>query len=74
MKYYETTCSEYIAASKQTDMHPELKMACESMPDSLNQLGNIIFYGSSGSGKYTQFLRFIDKYSSSGLKTEKMTA
>ena len=24
MKYYETTCSEYIAASKRVDMHPEL--------------------------------------------------
>jgi hypothetical protein len=74
MKYYETTCSEYIAASKRVDMHSELSSIAESMPSSLNQLGNIIFYGPSGSGKYTQFLRFIEKYAAGGLKTEKMTA
>ena len=74
MKYYETSCSEYIAASKRFDMHPELKQHSIMMPDSLNQLGNIIFYGPSGVGKYTQFLRFIEKYATNGLKTEKMTA
>ena len=74
MKYYETTYAEYIAATKQYDMHPELIQQLLTMPDSLNQLGNIIFYGPSGAGKYTQFLRFIDKYATNGLKTEKMTA
>jgi len=75
MKYYDTTCSEYIAASKRVDMHPELAPIAESMPGSLNQLGNLIFYGPSGAGKYTQFLRFIEHYSAAGgLKTEKMTA
>jgi hypothetical protein len=74
MKYYETSCSEYIAASKRFDMHPELRPHSLTMPDSLSKLGNIIFYGPSGVGKYTQFLRFIEKYSTNGLKTEKMTA
>ena len=74
MKYYETTCAEYIATAKQYDMHPELKSSVLAMPGSLNQLGNMIFYGPSGSGKYTQFLRFIEKYATNGLKTEKMTA
>ena len=74
MKYYETSCSEYIAATKRFDMHPELKPHSLMMPDSLNQLGNIILYGPSGVGKYTQFLRFIEKYAANGLKTEKMTA
>ncbi len=74
MKYYETSCSEYIAASKRFDMHPELRPHSLMMPDSLSKLGNIIFYGPSGVGKYTQFLRFIEKYSTNGLKTEKMTA
>lgn len=72
MKYYETTCQEYIAASKRADMHPEL---CSiTLPPSLSDLGNVILYGPSGSGKYTQFLRFIEKYASSGLKTERMSA
>ena len=74
MKYYETTCAEYISASKRVDMHPELSPLSNAMPVSLNKLGNMIFYGPSGVGKYTQFLRFIEKYAVSGLKTEKMTA
>lgn len=74
MKYYETTCSEYIASSKRIDMHPELKSTIERMPPTLNHFGNIILYGPSGVGKYTQFLRLIEKYSANGLKTEKMTA
>jgi hypothetical protein len=74
MKYYETTCTEYIAASKRVDMHPELKYSADRTPASLNEFGNIIFYGPSGVGKYTQFLRFVEKYSLNGLKTERMTA
>jgi adenylate kinase family enzyme len=74
MKYYETTCTEYIAASKCVNMHPELEPIYAEMPSSLSDLGNIILYGPSGAGKYTQFLRFIEKYTVAGLKTEKMTA
>jgi len=55
-------------------MHPELKPILEEMPASLSELGNIIFYGPSGVGKYTQFLKFVEKYAVNGLKTEKMTA
>ena len=43
MKYYETTCAEYVSASKRFDMHPELASVSKSMPASLNKLGNIIF-------------------------------
>ena len=74
MKYYETTCAEYITSSTQMDMHPELAPVLEEMPESLSELGNIILYGPSGVGKYTQFLRFVEKYAVNGLKTEKMTA
>lgn len=71
MKYYETTCNDYIQSSKQFDIHPEL--ADFPTPENLNQLGNMIFYGPSGSGKYTQFLRVIEKYSTHKLKTEKIS-
>lgn len=74
MKYYETTCTEYIAASKRINMHPELETVYAEMPESLSHLGNMIFYGPSGAGKYTQFLRSIEKYAVAGLKTEKMAA
>jgi hypothetical protein len=55
-------------------MHPELEQICANMPASLSSLGNIIFYGPSGVGKYTQFLRFIERYATTslGLKTDKM--
>jgi hypothetical protein len=74
MKYYETTCHEYVAANRQFDLHPELAPLAASMPASLSQLGNMIFYGPSGVGKYTQVLRFIEQYSENRLKTEKMTS
>lgn len=74
MKYYETTCHEYVLANRKFDLHPELRSLSSSMPDSLSQLGNMIFYGPSGVGKYTQFLRFMEKYSENRLKTEKMTS
>jgi hypothetical protein len=74
MKYYETTSAEYIAANKRANMHPELDVVASKMPTSLSHLGNIIFYGPSGSGKYTQFLKFVEKFSANGLKTDKMTA
>lgn len=73
MKYYETTCSEYIAQSKRFDMHPELEQLSDSMPGSLSELGNIIFYGPSGVGKYTQFLRFVEKYTLSNTNDRKLS-
>lgn len=73
MKYYETTCNDYIQSAKKFDIHPELVPFVESMPASLSHLGNMIFYGPSGAGKYTQFLRVIEKYSTHKLKTEKMS-
>lgn len=74
MKYYETTYNEYTRASNHLNLHPELVEIFEKMPDSLNSFGNLIFYGPTGSGKYTQFLRFIEKYSTNHLKPDKMTS
>jgi len=42
----------------------------DNMPH-INNMGNLILYGPSGSGKYTQTLRLIKKYSSSELKYDK---
>jgi hypothetical protein len=72
MKYYESTCNEYIQASKQFDLHPELAGLPKLMPASLSRLGNMILYGPPGAGKYTQFLRLIEAYSENKLKPEKM--
>ena len=37
----------------------------------LQELSNLIIYGPSGTGKYSQCLNFIKKYSETGLKYEK---
>ena len=43
----------------------------KTFPESLHQLKNMMFYGPSGVGKYTQVLQSIKRYSPSKLKYEK---
>jgi len=59
-----------LQSSYKTNFHPELKDMEDNMPH-INNMGNLILYGPSGSGKYTQTLRLIKKYSSSELKYDK---
>ena len=72
MKFYETHYEEYIHSSENNDMHPEIQsQIIDKLPHSLGNLGNIIVYGPSGVGKYTQVLKMIKKYSPSNLKYDK---
>jgi hypothetical protein len=71
MRYYETHYEEYLKSSRQVDIHPELADTVTKMPSAIDKLGNLILYGPPGSGKYTQFLRFIESYSPSRLKYDK---
>jgi hypothetical protein len=71
MKYYETHYEEYLQSSKIKDIHPEFQEVREAMPKSISQLANLIVYGPSGSGKYTQVLRLLEPYSPSHLKYDK---
>jgi len=71
MKYYETHYEEYIQSSNKLNMHPEWTPIHENLPTNINDVGNIIVYGPSGVGKYTQALKIIQKYSPSGLKYDK---
>ena len=71
MKYYETHYEEYLQSSKRKDIHPELQHVRDGMPKSVHQLANLIVYGPSGSGKYTQVLRLLEAYSPSRLKYDK---
>ena len=69
MKFHETHFEEYI---KKENLHPKLeKIYNNNFPKTINKLGNLIFYGPSGVGKYTQMLNSIKKYSPSELKYEK---
>jgi Cdc6-like AAA superfamily ATPase len=71
MKFFETHFEEYIHANAKQNLHPKLEKLYEKFPDKIQDLKNLIFYGPSGTGKYTQMLRSIKKYSPSELKYER---
>ena len=62
----------YVEASRATSLHPKLKtIYATAFPSSIVSLRNLIFYGPSGTGKYSQVLSCISKYSPTRLKYEK---
>jgi len=71
MKYYETHYEEYVSSVNKMNLHPEVSPIIKSLPNEINKLTNIIFYGPSGVGKYSQSLNIMKKYSPSNLKYEK---
>lgn len=71
MKFQETHFEEYISSLNKSNLHPKLEKVYSHFPCSINKLGNLIFYGPSGIGKYSQMLYSIKKYSHSDLKYEK---
>ena len=71
MKFYQTHFDEYLQSNKRENLHPKLDKLFKKLPNSCSQLGNMIFYGPSGTGKYTQMLKCIKRYSPSELKYEK---
>jgi len=71
MKFYETHFEEYINMVQKQNLHPKLLKTYDKFPNTINKLKNVIFYGPSGIGKYSQMLLFIKKYSPTELKYEK---
>jgi hypothetical protein len=71
MKFQETHFEEYINAVNKVNLHPKLEKYYNQFPKSIDKLRNLIFYGPSGVGKYSQMLYSIKKYSHSDLKYEK---
>ena len=71
MKFYETSYEEYINSIEKYNLHQELVPICNSFPKMINKLENLIIYGPSGTGKYSQVLNIIKKYSLSDLKYDK---
>ena len=71
MKYYETHYEEYIHSVEQYNIHPQLSKIYEKFPKKMNNFGNLIVFGPTGSGKYSQVLFFLKKYSPSKLKYDK---
>ena len=71
MKFLETHYEEYLHTTKKENLHPKLDKIFNKFPKKIHNLQNLIFYGPSGVGKYTQMLRAIKQYSPSELKYEK---
>jgi Cdc6-like AAA superfamily ATPase len=71
MKYYETHYEDYIHSIEKYNLHPEMNELYNKFPNKIVNLENIIIYGSSGIGKYSQVLYLIKKYSPSELKYDK---
>jgi hypothetical protein len=71
MKYYETHYEEYIQSVKSYNIHPEMEELFRQFPSSIPELGNMILYGPCGSGKYSQMLYLLERYSPSHLKYDK---
>lgn len=71
MKFYESHFEEYIIKSNKENIHPKMNTIYNKMPVLFQDLKNLIFYGPNGTGKYTQMLKTIQKYSPTDLKYEK---
>jgi DNA polymerase III delta prime subunit len=71
MKYYETLFEDYLNSSELYNIHPELNNEISKLPINIKDMPNLLIYGPTGIGKYTQVLRIIKKYSPSELKYDK---
>jgi len=71
MKFYDTSYEDYINNVTSCNLHPQLKKNYDKFPQDIRKLKNIILFGPSGTGKYSQCLYIIKKYSPSSLKYEK---
>jgi hypothetical protein len=71
MKFYETHFDDYCKSVETFNFHEELIEQINNFPEKLIDFENIIIYGPSGVGKYSQMLYLLKKYSPSLLKYEK---
>ena len=71
MNFYETHFEEYVLENQKENLHPKLEKLYTRFPKNIKNFKNLLFYGPSGTGKYTQMLKSIKKYSPSELKYEK---
>jgi hypothetical protein len=72
--FFETTFEDYLKSVHRENKHPELNAWRETLPPNLADFPNLIFYGWSGSGKYSQMLLFLEKYSPSRLQIYKQVS
>lgn len=71
MKYYDTKFEDYLKSYFKSSLHPKNKDLYKNLPKDVKDLENLIFYGPEGTGKYTQSLASICRYSPTKLNYEK---
>ena len=59
MKYQSTKFEEYIQNCKKFNIHKEIIPLLENVSKNIKNTNNLILYGPSGTGKYTQALNYI---------------
>jgi hypothetical protein len=73
MKFCESKFEEYIKKYRKNNLHPELESIFKQLPNNIENHPNLILYGPSGVGKYTQALQYISNFSNTNLKYERKT-
>jgi hypothetical protein len=71
MKFYESHYEDYYHSVEKANLHEELVPVCAKFPSKLDDFQNMIVYGPSGSGKYSQTLNILKPYSHTHLKYDK---
>jgi len=71
MKFLQSRFEEYVIAKEKNNLHPELDGIYNNPNMGLDNKRNLIFYGPTGCGKYTQVLNYIKPYSESNLKYQR---
>ena len=71
MKYLSSRFEEYVIECNKKNIHSELTNVTDYFTTNLKEQCNLIFYGPSGVGKYTQSLNFIKRFSPTNLRFER---
>lgn len=71
MKYQSTKFEDYIQKCKKFNLHKEIIPLLTDINTDIKNTNNLILYGPSGIGKYTQALNYIKKFSPTKLRFER---
>ena len=62
MKYYEEHYVEYLSSAENKPLHPKINKIYDKFSEKFDDLNNIILYGPTGVGKYSQSLDIIKNF------------
>ena len=71
MKYQSSKFEDYIQKCNKFNIHKEIIPLLDNVSNNIKETNNLILYGPSGTGKYTQALSYIKKFSPTSLRFER---